>query len=193
MAQKAAELRSVKAVIARGEALPSLPRAQLAMRKTLMSKGLGTKTLHLEARRLMVIVPMGGRLEIEAELANRDADFVHAGQETEVKVEAFTSTRYGLLHGTVESVSRDAVTGDGCAERAGSGEAPAGDEAHHARQPGDVARLSVREAGLKTEHGSYPIEAGMAVTAEIKTGRRRIIDVLLSPLLKYAHEGGRER
>jgi hemolysin D len=33
----------------------------------------------------------------------------------------------------------------------------------------------------------------MAVTAEIKTGRRRVIEYLLSPVLKYAHESIRER
>ncbi|MDQ0504580.1 HlyD family type I secretion periplasmic adaptor subunit [Xanthobacter agilis] len=142
------------------------------------------------AQQLMVIVPRDGRLEIEAELMNRDVGFVHAGQEAEVKVEAFTYTRYGLLHGVVESVSRDAVTG-GPAPR--PGEAAADETARQARQPTYVARLSVREMGLETEQGFRPLEAGMSVTAEIKTGRRRILDFLLSPLLRYAHEGGKER
>ena len=95
-----------------------------------------------------------------------------------MKVEAFTYTRYGLLHGVVESVSRDAVTG-GSATR--PGEAAADETARQARQPTYVARLSVRESGLETEQGFRPLEAGMAVTAEIKTGRRRILDFLLSP------------
>ncbi len=141
------------------------------------------------AQQLMVVVPGDGRLEIEAELMNRDVGFVHAGQAAEVKVEAFTFTRYGLLHAVVESVSRDTVGGSS----APSGAGPSGDEARQARQPAYVARLSVQETGLETEQGFRPIEAGMAVTAEIKTGRRRILDFLLSPLLRYAHEGGRER
>jgi len=33
----------------------------------------------------------------------------------------------------------------------------------------------------------------MAVTAEIKTGERRIISYLLSPLRKYNHDSFRER
>lgn len=33
----------------------------------------------------------------------------------------------------------------------------------------------------------------MAVTAEIKTGQRRIIEYLLSRLLRYSHDAGRER
>jgi hypothetical protein len=38
--------------------------------------------------------------------------------------------------------------------------------------------------------GGFPINA---VTAEIKTGRRRVISYLLSPLRRYAYEGIRER
>jgi hemolysin D len=60
----------------------------------------------------MVIVPQTVHLEIEANLANKDAGFVHVGQEVAVKVEAFTFMRYGLLHSTVASVSRDVVAPD---------------------------------------------------------------------------------
>ncbi len=34
---------------------------------------------------------------------------------------------------------------------------------------------------------------GMAVTVEIKTGSRRIISYLLSPMLTYRHDAMRER
>ena len=34
---------------------------------------------------------------------------------------------------------------------------------------------------------------GMAVTAEVKMGQRRVIEFLLSPLLRYKQESGRER
>ena len=61
------------------------------------------------AQTLMVIVPEGSKLEVEAMLPNRDAGFVHPGQPAELKIEAFTYTRYGLLHGTVRHVSRDAL------------------------------------------------------------------------------------
>ncbi len=61
------------------------------------------------AQTLMVVVPDHSKLEVEAMLPNRDAGFVHAGQAAELKVEAFTYTRYGLVHGQVRSVSRDAL------------------------------------------------------------------------------------
>jgi hemolysin D len=34
---------------------------------------------------------------------------------------------------------------------------------------------------------------GMAVTAEIRTGSRRVISYLLSPLMRYRHDSLRER
>jgi hemolysin D len=37
------------------------------------------------------------------------------------------------------------------------------------------------------------LAAGMAVTVEIKTGSRRMIEYLLSPLLRYKQESLRER
>jgi hemolysin D len=37
------------------------------------------------------------------------------------------------------------------------------------------------------------LSPGMAVTAEIKTGSRSILNYLLSPLLRYRHDSLRER
>ncbi|QRG08715.1 HlyD family type I secretion periplasmic adaptor subunit [Xanthobacter dioxanivorans] len=145
------------------------------------------------AQQVLMIVPKDSRLEIEANLANRDVGFVQPGQAAEVKVEAFTFTRYGLLHGTVDSVSRDAVMSDTKLDRAKEADAPADEAERQARQPAYVARISVREGGMDTEQGFKAIEPGMAVTAEIRTGQRRIIEYLLSPLLRYRHDAGRER
>ena len=149
------------------------------------------------AQSLMVVVPEGSKLQIEAMLPNRDVGFVRAGQSAEVKVDAFTYTRYGLLHGTVDGVSRDTVQNDRAPSGQGGqrpGEAkPADDE--DAPQPGSayIARVSLAQSGVETEDGMQPLEPGMTVTAEIKTGRRRVIEYLLSPMLRYKHEGLRER
>jgi hemolysin D len=57
------------------------------------------------AQPLAVVVPADSRLEIEAMVSNRDIGFVHAGQSAEIKVDTFSFTRYGLLHGLVLDVS----------------------------------------------------------------------------------------
>jgi hemolysin D len=151
------------------------------------------------AQSLMVIVPDGTTLEVEAMLPNRDAGFVHAGQPAELKVEAFTYTRYGLLHGDVRNVSRDALRSERDASAAdrdqASGKSSPRDGQNSA--PGEsaayVARISLAETAVETELGPRPLEVGMTVTAEIKTGQRRVIEYLLSPFMRYRHEALRER
>jgi hemolysin D len=150
------------------------------------------------AQTMMVVVPEGSKLQIEAMLPNRDVGFVHVGQPAEVKVEAFTYTRYGLIHGTVEGISRDAVqSGGGRKSQEGGRQDNSQDASASADGPREessyVARVSLSQTAIDTEDGPRPLEPGMAVTAEIKTGQRRVIQYLLSPLLRYKHEGLKER
>ena len=148
------------------------------------------------AEQLMIVVPDDAKLEIEANVQNRDVGFVHPGQPAEIKVEAFTFTRYGLLHGTVVNLSRDAAPPDDRqSNNGGNGQQAAkpDDEARQSRQPGYIARVSLGETNIQTETGSQSIGPGMSVTVEIKTGRRRVIDYVLSPLRRYRQEGLRER
>jgi hemolysin D len=62
------------------------------------------------AQALLVVVPLDSHLEIEAMVSNHDIGFVHVGQQVEIKVDTFSFTRYGLLHGEVLNVSQDAIT-----------------------------------------------------------------------------------
>lgn len=150
------------------------------------------------AQQLMVIVPEGAGLEIEATLANKDVGFVQPGQSAEIKIEAFTYTRYGLLHGTVTSVSREAVTSPegaqpGRGARKDGGLGPNDEAERQAGQPSYVVHIAITEKGIQTERGFSRLEPGMAVTAEIKTGERSVISFLLSPLQRLANESMRER
>jgi hemolysin D len=56
-----------------------------------------------------------------------------------------------------------------------------------------AARISVDRTQMQVEDKMVGLSPGMAVTAEIKTGSRRIISYLLSPLIKYKQESLRER
>jgi hemolysin D len=149
------------------------------------------------AQTLMVVVPDNSKLEVEAMLPNRDAGFVHAGQPAELKVEAFTYTRYGLLHGEVRTVSRDALRTERDApdpERdRDSGKSSARGESSSPGESAYVARIALAETSVETEQGSIRLESGMTVTAEIKTGERPVITYLLSPFMRYRHEALRER
>ena len=147
------------------------------------------------AQTLAVIVPSDSGLEVEAMVTNRDIGFVHAGQEVEIKVDTFDFTRYGLLHGRVLSVSQDSIVRDAPPDK--PSDKPAGGAAATSEPKGQeltyAARISLDRTQMQIEDKMVNLTPGMAVTAEIKTGSRRIITYLLSPLLKYKQESLRER
>lgn len=126
------------------------------------------------AQPLMVIVPQNNTLEIEAWLPNKDIGFVNAGQEVEVKVETFPFTKYGTLDGIVINVSSDAIQ----------------------NEKFDLVystRVKLVRDTLKLENRIVRLSPGMAVTVEVKTGTRRVIEYFLSPLIQYGQESLRER
>jgi len=147
------------------------------------------------AQQLMVIVPAESRLEIEAMISNRDIGFVEVGQEAAIKIDTFNFTRYGLLHGTVLTLSNDAIQRDRPQDKqpdkpqaaeAGSSE-PKGQELVYA------ARVSLDRTRMQVEDKTVNLSPGMAVTVEIKTGSRSILSYLLSPLVRFKHDSLRER
>jgi hemolysin D len=126
------------------------------------------------AQPLMVIVPSAAPIEVEANILNRDIGFVREGQRVRVKLEAFPFTDYGLIEGTIETISRDAVENE---------------------KLGLIynARIRLNRNYLVIGGRRRPIGPGLAVQAEIKTGRRRIIQYILSPVSTTVAEAGRER
>jgi hemolysin D len=144
------------------------------------------------AQTLLVLVPSDSHLEIEAMVTNHDIGFVHIGDEVEIKVDTFDFTRYGLLHGQVLSISSDSIVRDAPGDNKSAASAnatsePKGQELTYA------ARISLDRTRIQVEDKMVNLSPGMAVTAEIKTGSRRIISYLLSPLMKYKQESLRER
>ena len=126
------------------------------------------------ARTLMVVVPSSDAIEVEVRVLNKDIGFVHEGQPVAVKVEAFPFTRYGTVPGTLTSLSRDAVP----------------DQKLGATY---VAQVKLARSQIVIDGKSVPLTAGLAVTADIRTGSRRIITYLLSPVQTSVAQAGRER
>lgn len=126
------------------------------------------------AEPLMVIVPSGSEVAVEAQILNKDIGFVREGQPVRVKLEAYNFTDYGLIEGVIETISRDAIQD----EKIGLVYA---------------ARIRLDRNHLMVGGQPQPIGPGMAVQAEVKTGERRIIKYLLSPISQTVAEAGRER
>jgi membrane fusion protein, hemolysin D len=148
------------------------------------------------AQQLMVLVPADSRLEAEAMISNRDIGFVSAGQQAEVKIDTFNFMRYGLLQGKVASVSQDAIVRDKPVERASPSKFGGGLSNSSEPQGQELlysARIALEGTQMQIEDKLVNLSPGMAVTVEIKTGTRRLIEYLISPLLRYKHESLRER
>ena len=148
------------------------------------------------AQALLEIVPADTRLEIEAMVQNRDVGFVRAGQRAEIKVDTFSFTKYGLLHGKVLNVSADSIDRNkpvlengnkSNSANADSDSEPQGHELVYA------ARVALDQASMDVDGRDVPLSPGMAVTVEIKTGVQRVITYLLSPLLRFKQESLHER
>jgi hemolysin D len=123
------------------------------------------------------VVPQDHPVEVEAQIENKDIGFVKEGQTVEIKVETFPFTLYGTITGKVLTVSDDAVPLD--------------------KEKGNVlvytSRVSMDHSTMQIQGKQIQLSPGMAVTVEINTGKRRVIEYLLSPLLKSIKESLRER
>lgn len=126
------------------------------------------------AQALMMIVPKDDPVEVEAFIENKDIGFVKPRQEAEIKIETFQYTRYGTIHGQVSSVSHDAIEDE---------------------KRGLIysTRVRMERAAMNVDGTDVRLSPGMAVTVEIKTGKRRVIEYFLSPLIQATTESMRER
>ena len=126
------------------------------------------------AQELMKIVPRDQSLEVEAWVLNKDIGFIEAGQTAEIKIETFPFTKYGTIDAEIIHVSDDAVS----------------DEKRGLVYAG---RVRMAKSTIQVGNKTVNLTPGMAVTVEVKTGKRRLIEYVLSPLLKYKNESLGER
>ncbi|WP_342618389.1 HlyD family type I secretion periplasmic adaptor subunit [Rhodoferax sp. GW822-FHT02A01] len=123
---------------------------------------------------LMQIVPQSTQVEVEAFMDNKDVGFAQEGQNAEVKVDAFEYTKYGTLKGHVVHVSRDAIKDD---------------------KKGWIysTKIALDQSSINVDGKNMLLSAGMTTNVEIKTGDRRIIEYVLSPLIRHQRESFNER
>jgi hemolysin D len=146
------------------------------------------------AQPLLVIVPKAEPLEVEAWVENKDIGFVQVGQQAEIKVATFPFTRYGTIPAQVRTLSHDAVSPD----KDAAIPAPGRTLSPEPLQPENrglvyAARVSLERTAIQVENTPVALSPGMAVTVEIKTGTRRLLEYFLSPVLQAGQESARER
>ncbi|WP_199102591.1 HlyD family type I secretion periplasmic adaptor subunit [Aquitalea sp. ASV11] len=126
------------------------------------------------AQPLMQIVPQQSAVEVEAFIENKDIGFIHVGQTAAVKIDAFEYTKYGTIPAQVSHVSHDAIQ----------------DEKRGLLY---ASKITLDRDSLTVDDRKQALTPGMAVNVDIKTGNRRVIEYLLSPLLRHQQESLRER
>jgi len=122
------------------------------------------------AEKLMLIIPDGEALQIEAWISNKDIGFVHDGRTVEIKVETFPFTKYGVINGEIINVSNDAIP----------------------EENQDLVYLAQVRVARTTLWVKGKL-VNLSVTIEVNMGKRRLIEYLLTPLLRYKDEGLQER
>ena len=127
-----------------------------------------------EAEVLMEVVPLDVVLEVEAFVGNQDIGYVMEEQTAEVKIHTFPFTRYGVINAKVEAIAKDATVDE---------------------KLGLIykTRLSLEDNTIMVDGRLTQLMPGMAVTAEIATDKRRLIEFFLAPLLRAKQESLRER
>lgn len=119
---------------------------------------------------LISIVPSDAPLIIKASVLNKDIGFLKLGQEVAVKIDTFSFQKYGLLHGNIIEISKDAIEDE---------------------RLGLIYEIKIKPKSLdiKVEGETKRLEIGMSVIAEVKTGKRRVIELFIYPIIKYMDEG----
>jgi len=130
---------------------------------------------------LLTLVPKDEALLAEVWVANVDAGFVQATQKARVKLAAYPFQKYGMLDGAVRQISADAQ------EKSDASGARSLHEAAYR------ALISLERDYLEGGDRRLRLVPGMLVNAEIHLGTRSVLEYLLSPIQKTAHEAGRER
>jgi len=146
---------------------------------------------------LMRIVPDDAGLEIECYAENKDIGFIQADQTAVIKIESFPFTRYGAIDGHVVRVARDAIPEPDAATIEGNpAKAPKSNYFGGAQRTQNLVfpvTVAPDRRFMSVDGQGIPLAPGMSVSVEIKTGKRRILEYLFSPLVETASRAMKER
>ena len=122
------------------------------------------------AQELIALTPVEQPLLIKAQVLNRDVGFIKEGMPVSIKIDTFEFQKYGILHGTVKSISQNSIKDE---------------------KLGEVYEVYIipKEHTLLVEGKEKQLSTGMTLNAEIEINKRRIIEFFIYPLIKYLDEG----
>lgn len=123
---------------------------------------------------LMQIVPDKAPLEAEVRISPRDVGFVRVGQPVNLRVTSYDYSRFGVAKGILKRVSATSVVGDD-------------------NKPYYRGLVELNSPFVGDVPGRNPLQAGMSVEAEIKTGEKTMLAYLTKPLIDVVSMSFHER
>lgn len=122
------------------------------------------------AQELIALTPADTPLVIKAKVLNKDIGFIRVGMPVSIKIDTYDFQKYGILHGSVKSISQNSIEDE---------------------QLGPVYEIYItpKEDTFIIDGKEQKIATGMTLNAEVEIGKRRIIEFFIYPLIKYMDEG----
>lgn len=140
-----------------------------------------------EAEPILTLIPAGGTLEADVEIASADVGYLKPGDSVRVKVDAFPYQRHGFLEGTLRDVGQDSFSQrDDTSLGSSASPIRAGASAFHR------GHVELTKIDLERMPEGAAVIPGMTVSAEIKVGSRSILSFFLWPILRGMGESLRE-
>lgn len=123
---------------------------------------------------IMELIPTSSALEVEAKVLNRDIGFVHIGQEVKVKIDSFKFTKYGYIQGVVTNIAKSSILDE---------------------KLGEIypVLIELKKDTMKVDDKNIKLMPGMTCSVDIKIGKRRLIEYIISPMIRYKDEALREQ
>ena len=123
---------------------------------------------------IMELIPTSSPLEVEAKVLNRDIGFVHVGQEVKVKIDSFKFTKYGYIEGVVTNIAKSSILDE---------------------KLGEIypVLIELKKDTMRIDDKNMKLIPGMTCSVDIKIGKRRLIEYIISPMIRYKDEALREQ
>lgn len=139
------------------------------------------------------LVPTDAPLAVQGVIEGSEGGFVHLGDPVGIKFDTFQYAHYGMAYGHVESISADTFYGgDPTATQASAVPVPGAAMSTGANQADHIGQVSIDRLGLRDVPANFHLTPGMTVTADIKVGKRTVLQYFMSRIIPVATELLRE-
>ncbi len=122
------------------------------------------------AEKLISIIPKNAPLIFKVSVLNQDIGFIKEDMNVSIKIDTFNFQKYGLIDAKILHISNDAIEDE---------------------KLGLVYEVTIKPDKYYLEYSGkqHNITSGMSITAEVKIGKRRVVNFFIYPLIRYLDEG----